>query len=339
MALFSPAGWSEGTQNSNCEPESGLHLLQTPAWGEFKRSFGWTPVRFQSVEAKAQVLFRSLPLGLSIAYLPKGPCGLNWGQLWTQIDVECRRRRSIFLQVEPDFFEPTPPDFDPAWMNGFTIDEHTLQPRRTILIDLRPDEETLLTQMKQKTRYNIRLAEKKGVVVSPSQDLEGFYALMQRTGSRDGFAVHSFSYYQRAFELFAPSGQCVLLRASFQQQSLAFLMLFILGQRSWYFYGASEDENRSLMPTYLLQWEAMRYARSHGATSYDLWGIPDADVEALEDNFANRSDGLWGVYRFKRGFGGKVVRTSPAYLRVYQPLFYQAYRRLRGRQAGGDAPA
>jgi hypothetical protein len=83
-------------------------------------------------------------------------------------------------------------------------------------------------------------------------------------------------------------------------------MLFLSGERSWYFYGASDDASRNLMPTYLLQWEAMRWSKAHGATIYDLWGIPYASAEELEEQFTQRSDGLWGVYRFKRGFGGEV---------------------------------
>ena len=111
-------------------------------------------------------------------------------------------------------------------------------------------------------------------------------------------------------------------------------MLFLSGERSWYFYGASDDESRNLMPTYLLQWEAMRWSKAHGALLYDLWGIPDASAEVLEEQFMQRSDGLWGVYRFKRGFGGEVVRSVPAFIRVYKPLLYRLYQKLRaGRMA------
>ena len=226
------------------------HLLQNPLWGQFKAAFGWQPEVFQSATARAQVLFRKLPLGFSIAYLPKGPDGTDWCSLWTQIDAACKRHKAVFFQVEPDLADS---DLTPeltAQFPGFINEPHTIQPRNTILVDLSADEEELLARMKQKTRYNIRLAEKKGVVVKEKDDIEGFYRLMQTTGTRDGFAVHNISYYQKAYDIFSPSGACVLLGAFHEDQPLAYLMLFLSGERSWYFYGASDDASRNLMPTY-----------------------------------------------------------------------------------------
>ena len=103
-------------------------------------------------------------------------------------------------------------------------------------------------------------------------------------------------------------------------------MVFRRGKRAWYFYGASGNAHRERMPTYLLQWEAIRWARSQQCTSYDLWGVPDADEQSLEDQFMQRSSGLWGVYRFKRGFGGELMRALGPYDRVYRPAFYALYR-------------
>lgn len=310
------------------------HLLQLPEWAEFKSHFGWQSQIIKSSTARAQVLFRSLPLGYSIAYLPKGPLGTNWSSLWEQIDQECKKRKAVFLQVEPDFNLPLHAEMEAQFSKGFIHEEHTLQPRRTVLISLEAGEEELLATMKQKTRYNIRLAAKKGVVVRPTTDVKGFYEMMLTTGNRDGFAIHSLDYYQKAFDIFAPSGKCVLLAAYHEGTPLAYLMLFISSPRSWYFYGASDNNQRNLMPTYLLQWEAMRWAKAHGAVEYDLWGIPDADEDELEANFADRSDGLWGVYRFKRGFGGQIVRSSPAFIKVYKPLLYKLFLKIRaGRMA------
>lgn len=308
------------------------HLLQSPLWGQFKAEFGWEPKVFSNASAQAQVLFRKLPLGFSIAYLPKGPVGKDWASLWGQIDAACKQHRAVFLQVEPDLAEGDLTSELAEQMQGFTVEPHTIQPRSTILVDLQADEDELLARMKQKTRYNIRLAEKKGVVVRETDDIQGFYNLMQTTGTRDDFAVHDISYYQKAFGIFSPSGACVLLGAYYEEKPLAYLMLFLSGERSWYFYGASDDTSRNLMPTYLLQWEAMRWSKAHGATIYDLWGIPDASAEELEEQFTKRSDGLWGVYRFKRGFGGEVVRSVPAYIRVYKPLLYLAYQKIRARR-------
>ncbi len=315
------------------------HLLQTPGWGEFKSRFGWQPHVVENAACSAQVLVRKIALGFSVAYLPKGPVGHDWHTLLPKIDTLCRQHKAVFLQVEPDYFEPTPPEVDPSWFTGFAQQPHTIQPRRTILIDLRPAEETLLAAMKQKTRYNIRLAEKKGVSVRQSQDLEAFYELTQTTGTRDGFAVHSAAYYKTVFDIFSPKDQCFLLEAVYEGRVLAGLMLFVCGERAWYLYGASDDESRNLMPTYLLQWEAMRLAKAKGALSYDLWGVPDEDEEVLERDFATRSDGLWGVYRFKRGFGGELKRSAPAFIKVYNPLLYKLYQWMRSRGKAGNNAA
>jgi lipid II:glycine glycyltransferase (peptidoglycan interpeptide bridge formation enzyme) len=180
--------------------------------------------------------------------------------------------------------------------------------------------------MKQKTRYNIRLAEKKEVVIRESDDIDAFYALMQTTGERDQFGVHSREYYQRAYDLFAPAGNCTLLLAEYHHQPLAGLMVFAHGRRAWYFYGASSNQERHRMPAYLLQFQAMRWAAARGCEIYDLWGIPDFDEEVLEREFSNREDGLWGVYRFKRGFGGEIRRSIGAWDKVYQPLLYRLYQ-------------
>jgi len=329
------ASWDELLQSY---PEA--HLLQTSSWAAFKEAFGWSAIRVQAEHCAAQILLRRLPLGLSIAYLPKGPLGTQWQELWLHVDTLCRNHHAIFLQVEPDLFEPLPEEVRTQWLAGFSLKEHTIQPRRTIVIDLQPTEEQILASMKQKTRYNIRLAQRHGVLVRPSADLEGFYRMMQTTAQRDGFALHKAEYYRRAYDIFEPQDQVVLLEAVLDQKSLAYLMAFRQHERAWYFYGASDDEHRNLMPTYLLQWEAMRWAKANGAKLYDLWGIPDADEETLEEQFTQRSDGLWGVYRFKRGFGGQVRRSAPAFIRVYNPLFYRAYKLMQSRrESEAHAPA
>jgi len=304
------------------------HLLQTAAWGELKSAFGWSVERSVAGETGAQILLRRIPIGMTFAYIAKGPVGEKWDDLWPEVDTVCRRKHAIFLKVEPDqWADPAGMDHPPR---GFRPSPHSIQPPRTLLVDLRGDVEAILGRMKQKTRYNIKLAQKKGVTVRPTADPEVFYRLMLVTGGRDQFGVHSLVYYQRAYELFHrfpcdthPS--CELLLAEFEGEPLAALMVFSQGVRAWYLYGASSNEHRDRMPTYLLQWEAMRWARDRGCTEYDLWGVPDADENTLETEFAHRSDGLWGVYRNKRGFGGKLCRAAGPWDRVYSPLAYRFY--------------
>jgi lipid II:glycine glycyltransferase (peptidoglycan interpeptide bridge formation enzyme) len=273
------------------------HLLQLSRWGALKARFGWQAVRLAveqdgQLRAGAQVLFRRLPLGRTLAYVPKGPLmdftdDTAATQLWAALHELARSRRAILLKVEPEL----PDDTAVAarlrnW--GFRSSPQTVQPRHTMWVDLTPDEEAILAGMKSKTRYNVRLAARKGVRVCEGtlDDFDAFYAGDELLGA---------------------------------------LMAFACGSKAWYFYGASSNRHRNRMPSYLLQWEAMRWAKAQGCTAYDLWGIPDEDEATLEAQFTERRDGLWGVYRFKRGFGGRVHRYLGAYDYIYSPLWYKLY--------------
>jgi peptidoglycan pentaglycine glycine transferase (the first glycine) len=319
MPIVTPSEWSEFFSR---HPEA--HILQSAKWGELKSQFGWKSIPFVNGNNGAQLLIRTLPFGVKMAYIPKGPIGQEWSRLINEIDDYCKRNRIIFLKIEPD-------DQAKGLRNALKSPDtlpspQSIQPRRSMVIDLNGNPEFILTRMKQKTRYNIGLARKKGVIVRPWNDLSGFHRMMLTTGERDIFGVHSASYYQKAYELFHPAGACELLAAEHEGDILAALMVFSAGSRAWYFYGASSDIKRNLMPTYLLQWEAMLWAKMNDCTQYDLWGIPDFDEEYLENHFNERSDGLWGVYRFKRGFGGSITRSLGAYDRIYAKLFYKLYR-------------
>jgi lipid II:glycine glycyltransferase (peptidoglycan interpeptide bridge formation enzyme) len=237
--------------------------------------------------------------------------------------------------VEPDLWEAEPNvpgiSFDPSFTASAPI-----QPIQTVVLDLTGGEEAVLARMKQKTRYNIHLAEKKEIVVQPWRDFHQFGQMMKTTSQRDGFGVHQSDYYRLAYEHFAQKGACELFCAQFQGKPLAVVIVFRQGRRAWYFYGASSNEERNRMPAYLVQWQAIRWAIAGGCTEYDLWGIPDAPEQVLEDQFTQRADGLWGVYRFKRGFGGEIKRTAGAFDRVYSHPLYSLYRRyLRMRNRTG----
>ena len=315
------------------------HLMQLVAWGELKSRFGWSAERValagdpSPILSGAQILYRRLPFGLgTLAYIPKGPL-VSWDDL-TEIartihtlDQAARARGAIALTVEPDLPD-VPKHTEQLTHAGFVPGAITVQPRRTLLVDLTPDEGDILASMKSKTRYNIRLAARKGVNVrhGSAADLGTFNQLMTVTGERDHFGVHSPDYYRAAWDLFAAADQVALFLADFKGEALAGLMTFALGSTAWYFYGASSNTYRNLMASYAIQWAAMRWAKSQGCTTYDLWGVPDEDKATLEEQFTQRSDGLWGVYRFKRGFGGKLARTVGAWDRVYNPLRYRLYR-------------
>jgi peptidoglycan pentaglycine glycine transferase (the first glycine) len=332
MPIVDRSSWSEFL--SSC-PQA--HILQSPAWGKLKAAYGWTPAWLINGSLGAQVLFQDLPLGFTVAYITRGPVvsqgpvfgNAHWAAFQDDIDSVCREHKAVFLKIEPD-----------GWMEeaeepreGWKLSSHSIQPPRTIVVSLEGAEDQILERMKSKTRYNIRLADRKGVSVRRIEDLEPFYALLEFTAERAEFGIHTREYYRKAFELFHPAGECALFLAEYQGQPLASIMVFQRGKRSWYFYGASSREHRDLMAPYLVQWEAMRWAKAQGCTSYDLWGVPDQDLEVLEEGFTERSDGLWGVYRFKRGFGGQLLRSPGPWDRVYRPGLYKLYL-LRNQLAG-----
>lgn len=307
------------------------HFLQSAPWGGFKAHFGWEVSRLIHQGNGVQILFKKLPLGFRWAYIPKGPLGSHWDLLWPQIDAECRRKKAAFLKIEPDGWAGEDEGLA-DWFRSpnFLASSHKVQPARTMVVNLDGTEDEILSRMKQKTRYNIRLANRKGVVVRPSQqgsnDVDRFYDLMQLTGVRDAFGIHTLEYYQKAYEMFAPDGLGELFLAEYDHMLLAGLMVFAFGSRAWYLFGASSNQHRNLMAPYALQWESMRWARDKGCLEYDLWGVPDEDMETLEAEFMQRSEGLWGVYRFKRGFGGEIRRSVGTWDRVYSPILYYFYR-------------
>jgi len=316
------------------------HLLQTWAWGELKGAFGWSPLRLAveqdgSLVAGAQVLYRRAG-PFTIGYVPKGPAVAEADDavadaLWAALHQHSRRRRALLLKVEPEWRDEETGSHRALWSRGFTPSPTTVQPRRTIIVDLRPDPEALLARMKSKWRYNVRLSERKGITIRAAgvEGVDAFYALMVATGERDAFGIHSKAYYRRALDLFAPQGRAQLFLAEYQGAPVAGLMAYAFNEQAWYFYGASSDAHRERMPNHGLQWRAMLWAKDKGCKQYDLWGIPDVDEDP-------EAAPLAGVQRFKEGFGGESVRYVGAYDYVYHPRLCRWLERawaLRRRRA------
>lgn len=319
------------------------HLLQSYAWGELKSAFGWETVRLalqegEHLRAAAQVLFRHLP-GTALAYIPRGPV-LDWqdkeaaAALFAAMAAAGRRRGAAFLKVEPNL--PDTPQARAHLQALGLRPARTVQPRATLVIDLLGDEE-LLAQMKPKTRYNVRLAMRRGVTVRPAaaaSEVDLFYDMLLETGRRDSFGVHRPEYYRSVYRLLNQADMAVLLFAEREGRVLAGLWAAAWGSEAIYLYGASRADGQEHMPSYLLQWEAMRWARERGCTHYDLWGIPDSVARGTDPRQSfpkkNVRDGLWGVYRFKQGFGGRTACTVGAYDLPYRPWLYRLYRGLLG---------
>jgi lipid II:glycine glycyltransferase (peptidoglycan interpeptide bridge formation enzyme) len=197
----------------------------------------------------------------------------------------------------------------------------------TVLIDLLPDEDAILAAMKPKWRYNVRLAEKKGVVVEQAgmEAVHEFYELYRATSMRDRIALHPEKYYARLFSLAAElraagvagTPDIRLWIARFDGKALAAIVTLFRGESAVYLYGASSDENRNLMPAYALQWNAMRAAKAAGCERYDLFGIPPTDDPAHP---------MAGLYRFKTGFGGMLAHRAGSWDFPLRGLAYAVFR-------------
>lgn len=294
----------------------GGHFLQLWGWAEAKRRFGWEALRVAVLEgdtwhAAAQVLVRSLPVG-SFAYLPRGPVqGCNsplcQSLLFRSLQEHLRKRRAFALKVEPSA------GLSPPLGAPFAPSHERLQPHRTLVVDVTDAPDALLARMKPKTRYNIGLARRRGVQVRPAgpEALPVFHALLEETARRQGFAIHSPAYYEALCACLKE--RAALLVAERNAQPLAAALLVRCGLEATYLYGASGAGERQFMPAYLLQWEAMLWARNSGCSRYDLWGITDQGAEGGD---------LAGVQRFKSGFGGDAVTHPGAFDLAYRPLQY-----------------
>jgi peptidoglycan pentaglycine glycine transferase (the first glycine) len=333
-----------------------LHFLQTWEWAQVKAKYGWQPLPFvwkdhEKIVAAVMILKRTIPIGgfaarLSVLYAPKGPL-MNWDdpslrkRVLDDLQSFAKRQGAIFLKLDPDVLLGTgiPGSEDETVHNdgqaleseltrrGWRFSDDQIQFRNTVLIDLTPSEDEMLARMKQKTRYNVRLAGRRGVElrIGTVDDLPMLYRMYAETSLRDGFVIRDESYYQTVWRTFMqPSTfdlqpKAELIIAEVDGEPVAAVWVFYFGQRAYYVYGMSRDAHREKMPTYLLQWEAMRRAKAAGCTAYDLWGAPEVFDE---------SDSMWGVYRFKEGLGGQVVRTLGAWDYPARPLWYRLYTQV-----------
>jgi peptidoglycan pentaglycine glycine transferase (the first glycine) len=302
------------------------------------------------ISASALVLKRTVLSGgfaakLCILYCPKGP-NLDWSnaplrqRVLDDLQQLARQHGAIFLKLDPDVVLGTGvPGADDAGtepggeavradlaLRGWRFSQDQLQFRNTVMLDVSPSEEEMLARMKQKTRYNVRLAMKKDVRVrvGSEADFAMLYQIYAETAARDGFIIREERYYQTVWKTFSPSTVYGLpsaqpLIAEVDGELVAAVFLFAFAERAYYVYGMSRDAHREKMPTYLLQWEAMLWAKAHGCKLYDLWGAPDVFDE---------SDSMWGVFRFKEGLGGYVVRTLGAWDFAPNPLWYALYTQV-----------
>jgi peptidoglycan pentaglycine glycine transferase (the first glycine) len=327
----------------------GAHLLQSWEWGELKRKYGWEAHRLLWKDergnpfAAAQILQRSLPLPgigrrFSIFYCPRGPA-LQWSEaaLRSKVleDLGCftLNQKAVFLKIDPGF----PLSFSDANSSeklveypagrsvlasleelGWRPSGEQIQFRNTFLLDLSKTEAAILSGMKQKTRYNIRLADRRGVSVRQGDvnDFDLLYQMYAETSIRDGFAIRDPAYYHEAWGSFIQAGLAQPFIAQVNETPVAAVIVYRFADTALYMYGMSREQHREKMPNYLLQWEAIRWAKEQGCSKYDFWGAPET---------LDAQDPLWGLYRFKSGFGTQFVRSPGAWDYVTKPLLYWFY--------------
>ncbi len=309
------------------------HILQSFAWGEFKARFGWRVERVMwqqgdTIHAAAQILYRRLAPTLTLAYVPRGPVIPETefiGPFLERLQHHVRMRGVFLFKLEPNW-QRHAPRVQALASIGFHSSSETIQPPATIQIDLTAHLEQILERMKSKWRYNIRLSERKGIHVRTGTlaDIPAFYELLQTTGERDHFAIHSLHYYRVAFELLAARDAVRLFIADFENKPLAMIFVTTFGDEAIYLYGASSNQERNRMPNHALHWAAIEWAKARGCKTYDLWGIPETLDEAREE-----SDLPSSLYQFKQGFGGQVVHYAGAWDQIYNPFLYRLYRAAR----------
>ncbi len=325
------------------------HIFQTWHWGDFKGRWGWQPRRLLLEEdgqtlAAAQILYRQLPrIPLYVAYVPKGPVldyenPLRLGQVLSILERQASEQRSLFIKIDPDVWlsrdtgnSPPAPSatnvLEVLSQHGWRPSAEQIQFRNTVLVDLSQDEDEILANMKAKTRYNVRLTSRRGVRarLGDERDLKSFFRLYHETSQRDKFLIRPSAYYLDVWAEFLHTGRAHLLLAEVEGELIAGLILFHFGQTAWYMYGASSNQYRNLMPNYLLQWEAIRLAKKLGCAQYDMWGAPDR---------FDKNDPMWGVYRFKIGFGGETVQGIGAFDFSRSPQLYRVYTAAMPRVLG-----
>ncbi|MDR0447808.1 MAG: peptidoglycan bridge formation glycyltransferase FemA/FemB family protein [Treponema sp.] len=328
-----------------CRAES---FLQSDFWGSFKARFGWKALAF-SVEWKTPeaafpllVLYRRIGPGFGLAYVP---CGPELPASMVCIEHE-RHKAAAELAAALESFLPKNTAlirFDFPWFmdeSNCTIPKPfkraalDVQPPDSVLVDLVPDEAAILGSMKSKWRYNIGLAEKKGIAVrcitanavsADTKELDVFYRLYQETAVRDCIAIHNIEYYKTLFEEAAKHDIDVrLYLASHEGEDIAGIVTLFRNKEAVYLYGASSGHKRNLMAPYALQWQAMRDAKTAGCSYYDLYGIPPKPPEEMPDH------PMAGLYRFKTGFigdetGGRIIHRPGSWDYPCRPLVMSVY--------------
>lgn len=305
------------------------HPLQSWEWGEFKKANGQKLERIGFFDNgkllnAIQVTFHQVPGGHTVGYLPKGP--MPDEEQLKAIKQVAERHGAIFVKLEPNVMIPAG-----SKNSGFTSIDKFLTSREgvrgralftkyTFLLNLDKTEDELFAQLHSKTRYNIRLALKKGVKIiddSSEGGLETFIRLLQETTVRQSFYAHDANYYRQLWQILKNTEMIKIFHAVYEETVLVSWIIFNFNGRLYYPYGASSSLHREVMASNLMMWEVIKYGREHGAKSFDMWGAlgPDPD----------QKDPWYGFHRFKEGYGGKLMQNFDTYDLVYNQSSYKLF--------------
>ncbi len=316
-------------------------ILQTTAWGQLKSSTGWKPfplavLKNGQIQAATLILKRPLPkLKASIFYSPRGPVFSDYQSLTKLIEAGkelAKSHTAIFWKMDPGIVSG-----NPVW-NQLSdklhkietgLDFDSVQPRFIMELDIKPSLDAILANMKSKTRYNIRYAQRQDVKVVLCQsklDLEVFYPILEETAIRDGFKIRAFEYFENLWDSLMVPKLAQLFIAYHKNQPLSGAIAFRLGKRAWYVYGGSSNQKRNLQPNYAIQWEMIKWAKGSGCQTFDFRGVSgNLDPEGP----------LYGLYRFKEGFGAQLIEYVGEYDLALSPIYklwnpaIKIYTRLR----------
>ena len=314
-------------------PQGGI--LQSWAWGELRSRQHWEPVRLMARDANgrvcgaALVLCRQLPVGGSLLYLPRGPVldycdDRTLDALSAALRRLGERRRAVLCKIDPPVTPPDPRVLRALTTRGFVIGHRRgrfegMQPRYSVVVPLEGGADAVLARCHAKTRYNIRLAQRRGVEVRRGGrgELAIFHRLLDVTCARNGFAERRLPYFEQVWDALAPGGHLELYLAAYEGQDVAAGILFRFGDKAVYAYGASADTHREVMAPYAVQWAMLSRAIACGCASYDMTGVP----RHLEPDQPG-----YGLYRFKRGFWPEVSVYAGEYDLPLQPALYRLWQ-------------
>ena len=316
--------WLTQKMSNRKEPTSG-GFLQSWQWGALQEREGRTILRLQAQNddnincGQALTIVYPLPLGQYYFYTPRGPVTENNDaetSLASAIQEQARKMRAVFWRFEPSLISSTE-EKD----RRIAITVQSSQPKKTLVLDLSNSEETLLSAMHEKTRYNIRLAQRKGIITQSVEiknaiDFDPVWKLFTETAHRDKFHIHPRAHYEQLLAPTMPDDSrdftARLFVASHNNEPLAVMIVIFFGGVATYLHGASSSQKRNLMAPHALHWHVIREAKQQGCRWYDFWGI--ADTAAWE-----------GITRFKRGFGGFEIISPGAFELPLNHFWYTVY--------------